>query len=114
MKRISIVLALAAVTFATSVFSSAAHAANSPYLIDFMTLSGKHADLRLAVASKGMEAAFNEWLRTAHPDAARQGHVAISGVQTTANCQTGKKCIQDPSCSTKVPCHSASCKSCAA
>jgi hypothetical protein len=114
MKRIFTVLALAAVTFATSVFSSAAHAGNSPYLVDFMTLSSKHADLRLAIAGKGMEAAFNEWLRTAHPEAARQGRVVISGVQTTPNCQTGKKCIQDPSCSTKVPCHSASCKFCSA
>ena len=113
MKRIFTVLALAAVTFATPGFNSAAHAANSPYLIDFMTLSNKRADLRLAVAGKGMEAAFNDWLRTAHPEAARQGRVVITGAQRNPNCQTGRKCIQDLSCSTKVPCHSAACKLCA-
>lgn len=38
------------------VFSSASYAGNSPYLLDSMILSGKRADLRLAVAGKGMEA----------------------------------------------------------
>lgn len=116
MKRIFTVLALVAVTFATSFSGSAAHADNSPYLLDFMTLSSKRADLRLAVASKGMEGAFNAWLRTAHPDAARQGFQTVAGVQTRAAscCKAGKMCGRCSACCTKAPCPSICCTHCPA
>ena len=42
------------------------HARGNPYLVDFMSISAKRADLRMEVGRRGLDAAFSGWLRREH------------------------------------------------
>ncbi|MCW3052857.1 MAG: hypothetical protein JWN14_2027 [Chthonomonadales bacterium] len=50
----------------------AAEFKSTTHMVDFDKLIEKRPDLRLAVAKKGHDAAFTEWLRTEHPDLYRR------------------------------------------
>lgn len=42
-------------------------AQGNPNLVDFFALSGKRANLRIAMVTNGLDAAFSEWLRYERP-----------------------------------------------
>jgi hypothetical protein len=42
-------------------------ARGNPYLVDFMAVSNKRADLRMEVGRSGLDAAFSNWLRRERP-----------------------------------------------
>jgi hypothetical protein len=47
-------------------------AQGNPNLIDFFALSEKRSNLRVAIVTKGLDAAFSEWLRQERPYVYRQ------------------------------------------
>ena len=121
MNRTFTFLALVAIVFAGFLSSMTVQAQNSPatvqaqgnpYLVDFMALSNKRADLRGNVVSKGLNTAFSDWLRVTHASAYRDALAhgtgttqVISSRSTQSCCVHGKVCCSlCPKCCTKRQC----------
>lgn len=55
-------------------------AQGNAYHINFVSSANKRADLRVNVATKGVDAAFTEWLKREHPAAYKEG-IARAGAK---------------------------------
>jgi hypothetical protein len=95
--------ALATTVRADNSQSVTIHAQGNAYFTDFIARSSKRGDLRVNMASKGIDVAFTEWLKAEHPDAYRESAVQAaasnhrdSGVTlaTRTCCQKDGHCCQ--------------------
>ncbi len=93
-------------------------AQGSPYLVDFVARESKQADLRLNIARMGLDAAFSDWLVSAHPAAYHNAlcqsasrALPASFTPTATSRSNGSCCIMASGCCPMCPacCEQKSC-----
>ena len=82
--------------------SAIVRAQGNPYHLNFISASSKRGDLRLKIATRGLDAAFTEWLKSEHPAEYRGAvaHALTSGNKTYAAFRSASSycCAKDGGC----------------
>ena len=98
-----ILMSLASVTaLADDSESVVVRAQGNAFHVNFVSAASKRGDLRLAIATRGTDAAFTEWLKATHPDAYRQAaaRALVAGSKADSSFKTASSycCVKDGRC----------------
>jgi hypothetical protein len=77
-------------------------AQGNAYHVNFVSAASKRGDLRLAIATKGTDTAFTEWLKATHPEAYRQAAARelVAGIKADSSFKAASSycCVKDGRC----------------